>query len=416
MGKKIALLGNTCNNNFAIMRYFRALGVDAHLLLYSDEGFPDSNPIHNPEWDTWYISSWSPFIHRLPIPNGIQGVVGRPDLLIRRPRKVELIKRFEGFDEYIGSGISPALFSRMNKSLSIFYPYSTGVEWVADGQTERKFKKFNFEWPFRWYVKKRQISGIRSAKKTINPMLDHTKYVLDRYGIQSIKKHAPIVYNLEKIPSEVDDETLRILKSEADNKTFIVFSHMRHHWIYEEHLYEDGTWSRRSKNNDWLVRGFSMFLRKQPIAKLILVDWGKDAAATRALCKDLNLDKNIIWLPLLQRRQIFWILTHCCDVAVGEFIQSPGTLWGSTGWEALAVGVPTMQSVNFDRDTYYNVYGHPLPAFLDVKSVEDVCTNLSKVHSDRSFARENAASNREWFTKYNGLELAKDWLNLITPP
>ena len=88
MGKKIALLGNTCNNNFAIMRYFRALGVDANLLLYSDEGFPDSNPIHNPEWDTWYISSWSPFIHRLPIPNGIQGVVGRPDLLIRRPRKV----------------------------------------------------------------------------------------------------------------------------------------------------------------------------------------------------------------------------------------------------------------------------------------------------------------------------------------
>ena len=396
------------------MRYFRVLGADAHLLLYSDEGFPDSNPIHNPEWDTWCIGDWSSFVHRLPIPNGIQGLVGRPDLLVRRPRKDELIKMFQGYDEYVGSGITPGLFSRMNKSLSLFYPYSTGVEWVADGQTERKFNKYNIEWPFRWYVKKKQISGIRSAKKIINPMLDYTQKVLDRYGIPFIKKNVPVVYNLEKIPSEVDDEILRILKAEVENINFVVFSHMRHHWTYQEHLYKYGTWSELSKHNDWLIRGFSMFLRKQPVAKLVLVDWGKDVAATRALCKDLNVDKNIIWLPLLQRRQIFWILTHCCDVAVGEFIQSPGTLWGSTGWEALAVGVPTMQSVNFAKDTYQNVYGHPLPAFMDVKSAEDVFTNLCKVNSDRSFARENSARNREWFSKYSGLELAKDWLNLIT--
>ena len=415
MNKKICLLGNTCNNNFSLMRYFRVLGIDAHLLLYSDEGFPDSNPIHNPEWDTWNINDWSSYIHRLPIPNGIQGVVGRPDLLIRRPRKSELIKMFEGYDEYIGSGISPALFSRMNKSLSIFYPYSTGVEWVADGQTERKFKKYNFEWPFRWYVRKKQISGMRSAKKTINPLLDHTQEVLNRHGIHSIKKNIPHVYNLEKIPSEVDDKILNYLKFHFKKTDFIIFSHMRHHWVNEEQFYESGTWWRRNKHNEWLIQGFSMFLKTQPNAKLILVDWGKDAASTRALCTELNLDKNVIWLPLMKRRQIFWILTHCCDVAVGEFVQSPGALWASTGWEALAVGVPTMQSVNFDKDTYQSEFGHPLPAFMDVKSIEDICTNLSKVNSNSDFARENARSNREWFSKYSGIELAKDWLTLLMP-
>jgi glycosyltransferase involved in cell wall biosynthesis len=410
---RIALIGNTCNNNFSIMRYFRTLGVDAHLLLYSDEGFIDSNPIHNPEWDTWCISDWSSFIHRLPIPNGIHGVVGRPDLLIRRPREFELIKMFEGYDEYIGSGISPALFSRMNKSLSIFYPYSTGVEWVADGQTERKFKRYNLQWPFRWYVKQKQISGMRSAKKTINPLLDHTQEVLEKYNIQSIKKNIPLVYNLENIPSQVDDEILKYLKFNLNNTDFIIFSHMRHHWVNQEHLYESSTWWRRNKHNDWLIQGFSMFLKKQPNAKLILVDWGKDAAASRTLCSSLNLDNSVIWLPLLQRRQIFWILTHFCDVAVGEFVQSPGALWASTGWEALAVGVPTMQSVNFDNGSYEKVYGHPLPAFMDVKSIEDVCTNLSKVNFDESFERENARKNREWFSKFSGIELAKDWLNLI---
>jgi hypothetical protein len=190
---------------------------------------------------------------------------------------------------------------------------------------------------------------------------------------------------------------------------------MRHHWVDHEELYESSTWWRRNKHNEWLIQGFSMFLRYQPKAKLILVDWGKDSVATRKLCSDLNLDKNVIWLPLLQRRQILWILTHCCDVAVGEFVQSPGAILASTGWEALSVGIPTMQSVNLDKDAYHNVYGHPPPTFMDVKSIEDVCANLIEVNFDGDFARESAKKNREWFSKYSGLELAKDWLKLVMP-
>ena len=35
---KIALLGNMNNNNFALLRYFRDLGFDAHLLLFKNDG------------------------------------------------------------------------------------------------------------------------------------------------------------------------------------------------------------------------------------------------------------------------------------------------------------------------------------------------------------------------------------------
>ena len=31
---KVALIGNMNNNNFSIMRYFRDLGIDAHLILF----------------------------------------------------------------------------------------------------------------------------------------------------------------------------------------------------------------------------------------------------------------------------------------------------------------------------------------------------------------------------------------------
>ncbi len=59
---RIALIGNTCNNNFSLMRYFRDLGHDAHLFLYSNEGLINENPIHNPEWDTWEIIKWEKYI------------------------------------------------------------------------------------------------------------------------------------------------------------------------------------------------------------------------------------------------------------------------------------------------------------------------------------------------------------------
>ena len=67
---KVGLIGNMNNNNFALMRYFRDLGVDAHLLLYSNDG---KNELSNfkPESDTWNINQWTPYIHQTKIPNSV---------------------------------------------------------------------------------------------------------------------------------------------------------------------------------------------------------------------------------------------------------------------------------------------------------------------------------------------------------
>ena len=79
---KIALLGNTCNNNFAFLRYLLDLNIDAHLFLYSNEGKDDSNPIHSPFWDSFSSYQLSDHISYLDIPNGLISVIGRPDRLI----------------------------------------------------------------------------------------------------------------------------------------------------------------------------------------------------------------------------------------------------------------------------------------------------------------------------------------------
>ena len=112
---RVALLGNTCNNNFALMRYLRDLGVDAHLLLYSNEGIEGNNIHYSPEYDTFHFNKWKVYIHRLPVMNGIESIVGRLDKMRMPPSKTFLKSAFQGYDCYIGSGISPGIFARMGK-------------------------------------------------------------------------------------------------------------------------------------------------------------------------------------------------------------------------------------------------------------------------------------------------------------
>ena len=38
---RLGILGNMNNNHFSLMRYMRDLGIDAHLLLYSDDGLEE---------------------------------------------------------------------------------------------------------------------------------------------------------------------------------------------------------------------------------------------------------------------------------------------------------------------------------------------------------------------------------------
>lgn len=409
---KIALLGNTCNNNFAWLRYFRDLGVDAHLLLYSNEGLPDSNPIHNPEWDTWNIGRHSGCIHRLAVPNGIEGLVGRPDKFRLRPSIAKLSQMFSGYDLYIGSGISPGLFARMGKSLSLFYPYSTGVEWVGEGETVKKLRTLNLELPFRLYVKKMQVSGIRSARIVSNSLLDETQNVLREIRPDTIVEYIPQYYNREHIPNHVPDTNIEHLTQAIGEGIFKVFSHMRHHWVYDEDLYGIETWAQFNKNNQWLIEGFARFAKdySESRAKLILVEWGKDVQHSKQLCASLGIEKDVIWLPLLKRKLVSWILSHCCDIAVGEFCTYRGALWGSTGWESLACGKPLMQSFNFRPGEFNELYGHPPPDLLDVKSSEDVYDSLARTYRHPKLRESMGISSKLWFNNHNGISLAEKWL------
>jgi hypothetical protein len=322
---KIALMGNTCNNNFSLMRYFRDLGHDAHLFLYSNEGYANENPIHNPEWDTWEILKWGKYIHRLQVPNGIETIVGRPDKLKLPPNLDALKKSLYNFDYIIGSGITPSLMWRINIQLDIFFPYSTGIEWVGELENISKLKKYNFEWPFRKFIYNTQIKGIKSANIVNIGCGGYTEEVLKKNNINYDYMHTPQYYNLDKFPLLPPSENLRNIISKIEHAEFSIFSFMRNLWIFNNKKYSKDNWDSLNKNNDWLVIGFRQFLDESKAnAILFLSSWGPDVVETKELVKRLQLHDFVIWLPLLPRREIGFLLNRVADLGLGNLFVAKG--------------------------------------------------------------------------------------------
>jgi len=79
----------------------------------------------------------------------------------------------------------------------------------------------------------------------------------------------------------------------------------------------------------------------------------------------------------------------------------------------LASGRPLLQSFNFTADSFENELDHPPPPILDVKSPDDVARHLTKMYHNPELRKSMGKASADWFNKYSGIGLAKQWLDLL---
>lgn len=412
------------------MRYFRDLGVDAHLFLYSNDG-SGSNSHFRPEYDTWEIERWAPFIHQTTIHNGPLSVVGFPYNLIAYgisivtallngsrplpsfPSRKKTQKAFEGFDGYIGSGITPALFFKNDLELDIFYPYGTGVEFACSRRYISAIRNANLiEKNILVLTQQAQIRGIRKAKFCINAELSLTKECFKKIGKNFFQMTIPMVYNRDEISPKLNMQ-LKTLLSELSGYECTIISHASHQWI-NPGTYTSEEWEKRSKNNNWLINGYSEFIQARPEVEtlLLIVEYGPDVEHSKKLCDELGISHKVRWLPKMKRKELMMILQYC-NIGVGEFYNDKGVIWGGTGWEVLSAGKPLLQGFQFEENEFEDVFGHPPPPMLPVKSQRDICMHFIEMVDNPEKARDIGKAAYEWFNQYNGIGLAKQWLELI---
>ena len=376
------------------MRYFRDLGVDAHLFMYKNE-----QELFLPENDTYEIDKYQPYIHVLPLKANTQGLLFL--------KKVELKEMFKDFDSFIGCGMAPAIFLKLGIELDIFIPHDDGLENTV--YPELSFKQL-FRSIARSYVVKVQVKGLQeNTKKVIASEIQEVQSdSISRLNLSKkcINKYLLMVYREELKESDEIREISAILKK----YDFIVFSHTRHiwhkRWITNELMEKYG-----GKGLDKLIIGYGSFIKKNPQsnALLVLFEYGSDVDDAKEIIRELQIEKHVLWLKRMPRKEILQLIDYA-DIVVDAL---SATMWGGVGWEGLSRGKILMQNIEQSDEEYYKKMGHNLPFIMRANSSKRVEEHLNSFINNREFYIEKAKENSQWFDKYAGLGLAKEYLKLL---
>lgn len=422
------------NNHFALMRYFRDLGADAHVLMYSNDGI-DGASHFAPEKDTWMLDKWAPYIHRTDILNAPISAVNFPLSLffsanyalkkfnktigssIASPfpvSKSSLINVFKNYPLLVGTGIAPAMLHRINRSLDIFAPYGAGIEYFKNTEFIAQLNSLSgFRLRLMLMVQARQIIGLQNARHVLDTDISIAKGSLNEIGVTPLPLACPMVYINEPMPEHAPSDALKVAMAVIKSTNFSVLHHSRLMWQKTEQFTNE-QWLFQSKNNDHLIRSFAELVAQRPALKscLLIVEYGPDIQATKELVANLGIADHVHWLPKMARRELMWLLSKV-SIGVGEFLDVPRFLWGGTAWETLASGKPLLQGFQFAEGEFESLYGHPPPPMLPVRRREDILPHLLEM-ADNSERREALGRHaKAWFSEYNGVGLAKKWLDLL---
>ena len=428
---KIGLLGNMNNNNFALLRYFRDLGCDADLLLFSTDGMGYSGHF-KPECDTWQIEKWTPYIHKNSIADDpisifnfptsymlwarsvLRSIINRNQYVYHPVTEKKIFRLYSSYTHLIGSGLTPSLLYRAGLRLSIFFPYALGVEWLGDPVFLKKTKSAN---PITRFVARRvitqQTEAVKRAESIIYADRSLTEETLTRIGVKGISLFCPMVYNREVFPEVIDSPEVRNVIDRIDASDFSVLSHARHLWFRPDEISEP-EWKGQDKNNDWLIRGFSKFVEKRIVDSplLILFEYGEDLDHSKRLCQELNISEYVYWMPKIDRKHILYILSKV-NVGVGEFTELPKILFGGTGYEVLASGKPLLQAFNFSTEEFIETFDAPPPPVLTVRRSDDILNHLVEMAKFPEKQISVGNKSREWFDQHCGIGLAKKWVEIL---
>lgn len=431
---KVALLGNMNNNNFSMMRYFRDLGVDAHLVLFLNDGFK-STAHFIPENDTWELAKWGPFIHQTNIFNWHASVLAHkfpfnilffvPYFFFKVLKKNSLPyksvsakairEQLGGYDAYIGSGLSAALLQRIGVTMDVFYPYGTGVEYLGARLTRKSMENAPF---FKRIISRKtaeiQKKALRKVRFCASAEISLTKKTFDEIGVDILPLAIPMVYNREPRPSDHDfNYKLSNLKKEISQCDITILSHSRQMWVNSGE-YTSEEWDKQSKHNEWLINSYAKFLKERPNikAKLYILEYGPDVNASKDLCKELAIQEHVSWLPKMTRKELMFLIS-LVDIGTDQFSTSHGSLWGGSAWEVLASGKPLLQSFMFSDEEFKSIFGYPPPPMLRVKQEACILNHLLDMADNPDKGRQIGEEAKIWFNQYNGISLAQKWLDLL---
>ncbi|MBT1700918.1 glycosyltransferase [Fulvivirgaceae bacterium PWU4] len=371
---KVALLGNMNNILFNLTRYLRDEGYDAHLFIFPSE------PAHfHPQADT-FDAGYTEYVHRL--------TWGNPFDLMTTP--VSTIKKdLDGFTRFIACGTGPAYLAKAGITVDLLAPYGSDLYELPFFKLVRPTKLLHYL-IFTFYQK----MGIREARNlTVADNADLFTRTLAklRFKGKRLMSGLPFVYTQQYAPDKIKDNSANSqhyasFKKIRDAHDLVIIHNSRHCWKNEPDPIS-------LKDNDKLFRGLAIVLTRRPGVKIAIVtfEYGHDVEASKALCRELGIEKHVFWFPLMPRKELMLGMS-LSDVVAGEFRNS----WFTYGvvFEAMALAKPVM---HYREDSLYKEM--ELYPMIYAKETEDIVAALTAAIDDKTKLENIGKEAKDWYER-----------------
>lgn len=173
------------------------------------------------------------------------------------------------------------------------------------------------------------------------------------------------------------------------NGPAVFFSPTRHHWIDTS-----GSWS---KGNDIFLRAAGRLASEGKSFHLVLVEWGKEVDASKALIDELGIADRVTWVGTMRKEELW--TAYCRAHAVVDQFTLPAL--GAVGVEVMALGRRLITAIDIRQLAEF--FGEAPPA-LSAKTVDECAARMRSVIADIEDAAGCGAAVRRWIKERHSAE------------
>lgn len=373
---RVAFVGNTNNNHFAMARYLRERGVECDVLSFRHEA-----PHFHPSADT-YDLEFMAYCRTLSW--------GSPATW-RSLRPETVLKDLGGYDYLVGCGVAPAACDLIDRPLDIFVPYGADIFSMT-----RYCMVSPHRLPSIWSAVAAQRRGIGRSRVF---QMDETNAIYEglwtryrgsserwRFGLPMVHTGTYQPDRMHEVESRTHWSTqFREVRQGCD---IMLLYHARHVWGGSP---EDPG----QKGTDRLLHGLAHFKARHPDIRigLVTLEYGSDVAKSKALIEHLDLGDVVHWFPRMYRKDVM-VAVALADIVAAEFANS----WISSGviYEALAMGRPLL---GYRQDELYADRYETLYPMMNARTADDIAELLTQYAAAPDEFRSMGLEGRMWYER-----------------
>ena len=196
----------------------------------------------------------------------------------------------------------------------------------------------------------------------------------------------PHAFDTEKLERFADAH--RIFRPAPDGPC-LFFAPARQDW-------RDGnpSWA---KGNDRFLRAAAKLYGEGADLRLVLVEWGRDLAASRALVVELGLEDCVRWTQTMRKRELWqhYLRSHC---VVDQFMV-PAI--GGVTFEAMTLGRRVITAMDAGQTARFFGETPPIHAAATEDEIADA---MRAIIADRDDGAGRGARNRQWIARRHSAE------------